>query len=206
MIRKVFRKKKNTDGKQSKIDAFLEKYNLPKDYLGINRRSVTRGVGIGLFWGFIPMPMQMAAVLATTPFIRFNVPIALSMVWLSNPVTMPPMYYMEYLTGNFLLGREGIHNVELTVEWFKNNLGDIFVPLYVGTAFYSIVVSGLIYLGLNWLWIHSVRKEKAQKDLARRLRKKQREEKARKKQEAHENKLFKFEPSHEHDADLEGKK
>ena len=190
MIRKVFRKKKSTDGKQSKIDAFLEKYNLPKDYLGINRRSVTRGIAIGLFWGFIPMPMQMAAVLATTPFIRFNVPIAISMVWLSNPFTMPPMYYMEYLTGNFLLGNEDIQNMEMTAEWFKNNIGDIFVPLYVGTGFYSIVVSGLIYLGLNWLWIHSVRKEKAEKDLARKRRKE------RKKQEAHKNKLFKYKPSH----------
>jgi uncharacterized protein (DUF2062 family) len=197
MIRKVFRKKKSTDGKASKIDAFLQKYNLPKDYLGISRRSVTRGVAIGLFWGFIPMPMQMAAVLATTPFIRFNVPIAISMVWLSNPFTMPPMYYMEYLTGNFLLGREGIQNIELTVEWFKNNLGDIFVPLYVGTAFYSIVVSALVYLGLNWLWVRSVRKEKAGKDLARRERKKRIE---------HENKLFKFNPSHEHDADIKEKK
>jgi uncharacterized protein (DUF2062 family) len=196
MIRKVFRKKKSTDGKASKIDAFLQKYNLPKDYLGISRRSVTRGVAIGLFWGFIPMPMQMAAVLATTPFIRFNVPIAISMVWLSNPFTMPPMYYMEYLTGNFLLGREGIQNIELTVEWFKNNLGDIFVPLYVGTAFYSIVVSALVYLGLNWLWVRSVRKEKAGKDLARRERKKRIE---------HENKLFKFNPSHEHDADIKEK-
>jgi len=172
MIRKVFRKKRSGDGKQSKIDAFLEKYHLPKDYLGINRRSVTRGVGIGLFWGFIPMPMQMAAVLATTPFIRFNVPIAISMVWLSNPFTMPPMYYMEYLTGNFLLGREGVHDVELTLAWFKHNLGDIFVPLYVGTAFYSIVISGLIYLGLNWLWIRSVRREKRDKEKARRARRK----------------------------------
>jgi len=175
MIRKIFRKKKKTDGKPSKIDAILEKYNLPKDYLGINRRSVTRGVrgvGIGLFWGFIPMPMQMAAVLATTPFIRFNVPIAISMVWLSNPITMPPMYYMEYLTGNFLLGREGLQNVELTLDWFSEHLDDIFVPLYVGTAFYSIVVSGLIYLGLNWLWIHSVKKEKHEKEKARRERKK----------------------------------
>jgi len=206
MIRKVFRKKKNADGKQSKIDAFLEKYNLPKDYLGINRRSVTRGVGIGLFWGFIPMPMQMAAVLATTPFIRFNVPIAISMVWLSNPFTMPPMYYMEYLTGNFLLGREGIHNVQLTVEWFKNNLGDIFVPLYVGTAFYSIVVSGLIYLGLNWLWIRSVRKEKSEKDLARKERKKQNLHKEPKAHSLHENTLFKYTPSHEHDPDIQVKK
>jgi len=186
MIRKVFKKKK-TGNKKSKIDIFLEKYNLPKDYLGINRRSVTRGVGIGLFWGFIPMPMQMAAVLATAPFIRFNVPIAISMVWLSNPFTMPPMYYMEYLTGNFILGQEGIQNIELTMDWFKNNIGDIFIPLYVGTAFYSIVVSGLIYVGLNRLWIHSVKKEKAQKDLARKKRKE------------HENKLFKYAPSHEHD-------
>jgi len=169
MIRKLFKKKKH-NGEKSKIDAFLEKYHLPKDYLGINRRSVTRGVGIGLFWGFIPMPMQMAAVLATTPFVRFNVPIAISMVWLSNPVTMPPMYYMEYLTGNFLLGYEGIHDIELTLEWFKNNIGDIFIPLYVGTAFYSIVVSGLIYLGLNWLWIRSVKKEKHDRERARRKR------------------------------------
>jgi uncharacterized protein (DUF2062 family) len=169
MIRKLFKKKK-TGGEKSKIDLFLEKYNLPKDYLGINRRSVTRGVGIGLFWGFIPMPMQMAAVLATTPFIRFNVPIAISMVWLSNPFTMPPMYYMEYLTGNFLLGKEGISDIEMTLAWFKANIGDIFIPLYVGTAFYSIVVSGLIYLLLNKLWILSVRKEKHLREEARKKR------------------------------------
>ena len=171
MIRKLFRKKKNSDGKPSKIDALLEKYNLPKDYLGISRRSVTRGVGIGLFWGFIPMPMQMLAVILTTPFIRFNVPIAIAMVWLSNPFTMPPMYYMEYLTGNLLLGRENLHNVEMSVEWFKEHLGDIFVPLYVGTAFYSIVVSYLIYLLVNWLWIRSVKKEKHRKEAERRARK-----------------------------------
>ena len=167
MIRKVFKKK--SSGK-SKIDAFLEKYKLPISYFGINRRSVTRGIAIGLFWAFIPMPMQMLAVVATTPFVRFNVPIAISMVWLSNPFTMPPMYYMEYLTGNFILGLEGIHDIELTVAWFKNNLGDIFVPLYVGTAFYSIVVTSIVYLILNRLWVHSVKNEKEEKVRHRRER------------------------------------
>jgi len=161
MIRKFFRKKASGKGK---LDTFLEKYNLPRAYFNINRKMITRGVLIGLFWGFIPMPMQMLAVIATTPFFRFNVPIAIAMVWLSNPFTMPPMYYMEYLTGNFILGREGIDNVELTLEWFSNNMGDIFVPLYVGTAFYSIVVSFVIYLLLNWLWIRSVQEEKCEKE------------------------------------------
>ena len=161
MIRKFFRKKASGKGK---LDTFLEKYNLPRAYFNINRKMITRGVFIGLFWGFIPMPMQMLAVVATTPFFRFNVPIAIAMVWLSNPFTMPPMYYMEYLTGNFILGREGIDNIELTLEWFSNNMGDIFVPLYVGTAFYSIIVSALIYFALNWLWIRSVKEEKCERE------------------------------------------
>lgn len=129
---------------------------------------VTRGVAIGLFWGFIPMPMQMLAVMATTPFIRFNVPIAISMVWLSNPFTMPPMYYMEYLTGNFILGREGIEDIELTMSWFSEHFDDILVPLYVGTAFYSIVVTGIIYVVLNRLWVRSVHTENKERKRKRR--------------------------------------
>ena len=167
MIRKVFKKNPSSKGK---IDAFLDKYKLPKAYFGINRRSVTRGLSVGLFWAFIPMPMQMLAVIATTPLFKFNVPIAISMVWLSNPFTMPPMYYMEYLTGNFILGREGIQDIELTVAWFKENLGDIFLPLYLGTSFYSIVVTGIIFLILNRLWVHSVKNEKEEKDEHRRQR------------------------------------
>lgn len=163
-MRKLFKKKTLA---KSKIDTFLEKYKLPKAYLAVNRRMITRGVAIGLFWGFIPMPMQMLAVMATMPLTRFNVPIAISMVWLSNPLTMPPMYYMEYMTGNFILGKEGVDDIELTIEWFSANIGDIFIPLYVGTAFYSIVVTGIIYLLLNRLWIKSVHNEKDERKTAR---------------------------------------
>jgi uncharacterized protein (DUF2062 family) len=123
------------------------------------------------------MPMQMLAVMASTPFVRFNVPIAISMVWLSNPITMPPMYYMEYLTGNFILGREGIDNIELTLDWFTTHMGDIFVPLYVGTAFYSIVISTIVYVVLNYLWINSVKSEKLQREKERRERKAKKKEK-----------------------------
>lgn len=164
MIRKVFKKR---PAEKSKIDTFLDKYNLPRTYLSINRKTVSKGVFVGLFWAFIPMPMQMLAVIATTPFIRFNVPIAISMVWLTNPFTMPFVYFVEYLTGNFILGRKGIQDIELTVEWFASHFSDILVPLYVGTAFYSIVVSGLVYFLINRLWITSVQKEKDSKTVAR---------------------------------------
>ena len=167
MIRKVFKKKSSS----SKLDKFIEKYNLPREYLSINRKSVSRGVLVGLFWGFVPMPMQMLAVIAMTPFLRFNVPVAISMVWLSNPFTMPPMYYMEYLTGNLILGREGLSDIEITMDWFSENWDNIVIPLYTGTAFYSIVVSSLIYLLINRLWIASVKSEKHHKERKRREKK-----------------------------------
>jgi len=72
---------------------------------------------------------------------------------------MPAMYYVEYLTGSFLLGMETTP-VELTLEWFSDNLGNIFIPLYVGTAFYSITVSSLAYYLVNHLWRSSVKKDK----------------------------------------------
>ena len=141
MIRQIFKKKQTNN----KIKDFIKKYKIPREYLSINRKSISRGVFIGLFWGFIPMPMQMLAVLSVTPFIKFNVPIAISMVWLSNPITMPFMYYMEYQTGNFLLGNEGLENIELTLDWFSNNWSKIITPLYVGTVPYSLGVSTLLY-------------------------------------------------------------
>jgi len=159
MIRKIFKNKETN----SKLKHFIEKYKIPREYLSINRKSISRGILIGLFWGFIPMPMQMLAVLAVTPFIKFNVPIAISMVWLSNPITMPFMYYMEYQTGNFLLDRDGLENIELTLDWFSQNWDNIIVPLYIGTIPYSLLCSSLIYYIINTLWINSVKKERFHK-------------------------------------------
>lgn len=159
MIRKLFKKKQSN----GKIKAFISKYKIPREYLSINRKSISRGVFIGLFWGFIPMPMQMLAVLAITPFIKFNVPIAITMVWLSNPITMPFMYYMEYQTGNFLLGNAGLDNIELTLDWFSNNWDKIIMPLYIGTIPYALGVSSVVYFIINKLWIDSVQKETFQR-------------------------------------------
>ena len=159
MIRKKFKKKQTN----SKIDQLIKKYKIPRDYLSVNRKSITRGIFIGLFWGFIPMPMQMLAVLSITPFLKFNVPIAISMVWLSNPLTMPFMYYMEFQTGNLILGRQGLEDIQLTLSWFSENWDNILLPLYVGTIPYSVFVSAIIYFIINGLWIASIKRAKPYK-------------------------------------------
>ncbi|WP_297431428.1 DUF2062 domain-containing protein [Sulfurimonas sp.] len=155
MLRKTL---KNTS-KHEKLRAFIKKSKIPPEYLSPSRKMISRGVLIGLFIAFIPMPMQMAAVLLFVPFVKFNVPIGLAMCWLSNPITMPPMYYMEYLTGSFLLHMKP-QPVEMTLSWFSNNLDNIFIPLYFGTAIYSIFGSILGYFLVNYLWKLSVKRDK----------------------------------------------
>lgn len=155
MIRKNLKKVSKSD----KLKEFIKKSKVPPEYLSTNRRMVSRAVLIGLFIAFIPMPLQMAVVLAVVPFIRFNVPIGLAMCWLSNPFTMPPMYYMEYLTGSFFLGTE-IAPVEMTLDWFSDNIDNIFIPLYTGTLFYSIFVSLFGYWIVNHFWKKSVHEDR----------------------------------------------
>jgi len=155
MIRKTL---KNAT-KSEKLKAFIKKSKVPPEYLATNRKMISKGVFIGIFIAFIPMPMQMALVLAIMPFTKFNVPIALAMCWLSNPFTMPPMYYMEYLTGSFFLGTQ-VEPVELTLDWFSDNFDAIFIPLYVGTAFYSVIGSISAYWIVNHFWKSSVHRDK----------------------------------------------
>ncbi len=164
MVRKIFKRRKQN----SKIDSLIKKYNIPQEYLSINRQSVTRAMLIGLFIAFIPMPFQMLAVIAMVPFVRFNVPIALALVWISNPITMPFMYYIEYKTGLFLLMVEPTCLIEMNLEWFQSNLDEIFIPLYAGALFYSTIVSISLYYAIDWLWIHSVRKDKKTRSYKRR--------------------------------------
>ncbi|MCD6173320.1 MAG: DUF2062 domain-containing protein [Sulfurimonas sp.] len=155
MIRKTLKK----TSKHEKLKSFIKKYKIPPELLSTNRRMVGRAVLVGLFIACIPMPMQMLLVLAMIPFFKFNVPIALAMCWLSNPFTMPPMYYMEYLTGSFVLGTE-IAPVEMTLEWFSENFDDIFIPLYTGTLIFSVTISLSAYWLVNHFWKDSVHRDK----------------------------------------------
>jgi len=191
-LRHIFKKRANGNNQVGKL---IDKYNIPREYLSINRKSISRGIGIGVFIAFIPMPFQMFAVLALTPFIKFNVPIAIAMVWLSNPITMPPMYFMEYQTGLYFLGQEPLPDINLTLEWFENNIEDIVTPLYIGTLFYSTTISLLLYLLINILWIRSVHEYKRLRKVRKRIKMTKRYKKFREHREEivtlqyHKNKL-----------------
>ena len=128
----------------------------------LNRRSVSRGVAAGLFWAMIPIPMQMLAAAFSAVLFRFNLPIAVVLVWLTNPITMPPIFYASYLVGNWLLGAPpDTGEFQMSVEWITAELGAIWKPLYLGGLVLGIVlgIAGYFTMRLYWRW-HVVRRYK----------------------------------------------
>lgn len=134
-----------------KENRYLKEVNISKRYLVVNKKMISRGVFIGLFIAMIPMPAQMLAVFAFTFLGKFNFPIAIAMCWITNPVTMPFIYYFQYMTGQFLLGMDPI-DIQISLEWFNNNFKDIMIPLYFGSIVYSITLSTIAYYGINFYW------------------------------------------------------
>lgn len=121
----------------------------------LNRRSVSGGVAAGLFWALIPIPAQMVAAALTAIWLRINFPISVVLVWITNPFTMPPIFYFNYLVGTWLLGKpDRVGEFHLSVEWMGNELANIWKPLYLGSLIVAAVAACLGYslMRAYWRW------------------------------------------------------
>ncbi|KAF0863718.1 DUF2062 domain-containing protein [Pseudomonas sp. LD120] len=121
----------------------------------LNRHSVARAMAVGLFSAFIPIPMQMllAAVLAIR--LRANMPISVSLVWLTNPITMPPVFFCTYKLGAWLMSVPPRSLPEaLTWEWISSELGTLWQPFLLGSVVAGLVLGTAAYCltMLYWRW------------------------------------------------------
>jgi uncharacterized protein (DUF2062 family) len=83
--------------------------------------------------------------------LRVNLPISVALVWITNPVTIPPMYYFAYLVGARLLGKPAhSFHVSFWLDW-KNWL-DILAPLSLGCLVCGAVCSLTGYLAVQAIW------------------------------------------------------
>lgn len=119
----------------------------------MNRRSVSGAFAVGLFWAFIPIPLQMVAAAATSIPARVNLPISVALVWITNPLTMPPMFYFNYLVGTWFVGNSSEPpKFEMTLEWFSESIGAIWQPLYLGSLICGLVAALIGYAAMRGLW------------------------------------------------------
>ena len=119
----------------------------------VNRRSVSTAVFIGLFCAFLPVPSQMLLAALAAIWIKANLPISVLLVWVSNPLTMGPMFYFAYKLGAWLLGVEpSIDGFAWSFTWFLDNAARIGYPFLLGCLVCSWVtaVSGFVLARLVW--------------------------------------------------------
>ena len=119
----------------------------------LNRHSVARAMGVGLFAALIPMPMQMLLAASLAIPLRGNLPIAVSLVWLTNPLTMPPVFFVTYMTGAWLLQVPPRSLPDsITVEWVTGQLAILWQPFLLGSVVCAIVLGLLGYCSTLFYW------------------------------------------------------
>lgn len=127
--------------------------------LHLNRRSVSGAFGVGLFMAFIPVPFQMVFAAIGAIFFRVNLPISVALVWLTNPITIPPIYYFTYKVGTLILGQP-IRDIkfELTGKWLLQELSMIWEPLLLGCFVVGTISAILGYFMVRGFWrLHVIR-------------------------------------------------
>lgn len=131
----------------------------------LNRDSVARAFAIGVFWASIPMPFQMLPAAGCAIFFRANIALSVALVWLTNPITMPPIFYAEYLLGTWVLGMHvEFQDFALSWDWISRNFEALWKPWYLGAVISGVVCSALSYLFIHSLWRwHIIRKLKARR-------------------------------------------
>ena len=133
----------------------------------LNRHSVARGVGWGLFWGMVIMPGQTVGAVACCLLTGGNVPLAIAFTWISNPLTWIPVGYLGYRTGLLLTGMAPAENFAREFGKVSNmglfqalgSLGSYFAhnlyivgPMLLGGAVLGIPVGLAGFWGVRWFW------------------------------------------------------
>jgi len=116
-----------------------------------SRKTIILSIFISLFIALQPIPFQMIIVSFLAIVFKFNLPISLLMVWITNPLTMPIIYYIEYNIGSFFLKNNTI-NRDFSIEFINNNFFDIATQLYIGSFIFGIIVSLIISIIFNYYW------------------------------------------------------
>ena len=95
------------------------------DLFSFTQPALSRGLAIGLFWACIPIPFQMVPALLFCWLGFANLPIAILCVWISNPFTYVPIFYLEYNIG--LLFHLDDNKIT-AIPW--KQFSDQFIPIF----------------------------------------------------------------------------
>jgi uncharacterized protein (DUF2062 family) len=120
-----------------------------------NRKSISKAFAVGLFCACLPIPFQMVAAAALAVVFSANILLSIALVWVTNPLTMGPIFYFNYRLGTNILQTDYDRNFpafSLSFDYLSQVFVNYGLPLLTGSIVMG-VVSGIIgYTAIQWLY------------------------------------------------------
>ena len=116
------------------------------------RDTVTRGLALGVFVGLTPtMGAQFVLTGIAACMLRVNIPIALAGTLVTNPVTAPIIYPLQYQFGVWLVGYPDVDELRgytgtlrMFVRYAK--------PLWIGSVLSGAFAAAVVYAIVALIW------------------------------------------------------
>jgi len=122
-------------------------------------KQVSRAWGIGSFCALLPIPFQMMVATPLCVFSKSNLPIAIALIWVTNPITMPLFIYLQYLFGNLILNISYIPDLSMS-EIISTGIK----PYLIGAIVSSVIFGVMGFFGAKiYLFVKSRPKAKSDK-------------------------------------------
>lgn len=119
----------------------------------INRYSASMAFFVGIFVAFLPIPGQMVLAAILAVLLRCNMPLSVALVWITNPVTMPAIFYVSYRVGALLTDVPvQVAEFEMSMSWISARIGMLWKPLLLGSLLCGLLFGSLGYTVVNLLW------------------------------------------------------
>ncbi len=129
----------------------------------VEREPVALGLAIGVLCGMIPGPLQMIAAVTLACLLRVNLPMAIIGTFLTNPITIVPIYMLAYGIGQSLSGTGQWHelpampvtdwtqiltSIQAWIAW----VGSLGTPWLVGMLILALSLAALSYCSVQLIW------------------------------------------------------
>ncbi|EED36835.1 flagellar biosynthesis protein FlhF [Luminiphilus syltensis NOR5-1B] len=121
----------------------------------INRLCAAKAFAIGLFCAMLPIPGQIFIAAFLSVKWRANLPLSIALIFVTNPVTLPVIYFSAYKLGALILGTE-MQDVgfQISIDWVTRTLVDIWRPFLLGCFIIGVAMgaTGYFIIDVTWRW------------------------------------------------------
>ncbi len=134
-----------------------------------HRRSIPKATFIGLWLACCPLPVQMVLAIWWCVRVQAHLPTALALVWVNNPLTIGPMFYVCYRMGQWVLQQQP-QPLEFVASWswFTSQLQGAVPALLVGSVLVGTLLGAIGFVTMSgWYRWRTTRKWRQRREITR---------------------------------------